>query len=73
MLPSWAGWLGLAAGILVIISSALSHGTPPFLIYLLATLPLGIAAAVRRWRMSGERAGPREVRSPSQSCGTQAR
>lgn len=55
VLSSWAGWLGLAAGLLVIISSALVHGTPPFLIYLLATLPLGVAAVVRRWRLGGER------------------
>jgi len=45
--PTWAGWLALVSGALVIISSVLSGRTPPFLIYLLATLPLGVAAALR--------------------------
>jgi hypothetical protein len=44
MLPSWAGWLALATGTVVIVSLASVRGTPPFLIYLLATLPLGVAA-----------------------------
>jgi hypothetical protein len=47
MLPSWAGWLALALGIFVIMTAAVWQGTPPFLIYLLGTLPLGIAAVLR--------------------------
>jgi len=45
-LPSWAGWLSVAAGAIVICFTPLG-GTPPFLIYLLATLPLGAAALFR--------------------------
>jgi hypothetical protein len=48
ILPSRAGWLALAAGTVVIISSAPSRGTPPFLIYLLATLPLGVVPVLSR-------------------------
>jgi hypothetical protein len=47
ILPSRAGWLALAAGTVVIISPASLRGTPPFLIYLLATLPLGVVAVLR--------------------------
>jgi len=47
ILPSWAGWLAIAAGGLVLAIFAPLGGAPPFLIYLLGTLPLGIAAILR--------------------------
>jgi hypothetical protein len=46
-LPSWAGWLAMAAGAIVLVSFAPLGGTPPFVIYLLATLPLGVVAVLR--------------------------
>jgi hypothetical protein len=46
-LPSWAGWLVIAAGAIVLVSFAPLGGTPPFVIYLLATLPLGVVAVLR--------------------------
>lgn len=42
----WAGWLAMAAGAIVLVSFAPLGGTPPFVIYLLATLPLGVAAVL---------------------------
>jgi hypothetical protein len=37
----------MAAGAIVLVSFAPLGGTPPFVIYLLATLPLGVVAVLR--------------------------
>ena len=47
ILPSWAGWLAIAAGGLILAIFVPLGGAPPFLIYLLGTLPLGVAAILR--------------------------
>jgi hypothetical protein len=47
ILPGWAGWLAIAAGGLILAIFAPLGGAPPFLIYLLGTLPLGVAAIFR--------------------------
>lgn len=47
VVPCWAGWLAIAAGGLILAIFVPLGGAPPFLIYLLGTLPLGVAATVR--------------------------
>lgn len=48
-------WLSPLAGALVLVTFGPLGGTPPFLVYLLATLPLGVAALVFTRRRTGPR------------------
>jgi Domain of unknown function (DUF4386) len=47
VLPRWMGWVAIGSGVVAVVSSVVSGGTPPFVIYLLIALPLGVAALLR--------------------------
>ena len=47
VLPPWLGWVAIGSGVVAMVSSVVLGSTPPFVIYLLVALPLGVAALIR--------------------------